>query len=361
MFVVANYENGGVERVTVNLANGLTEAGALVDLLVDGADRPFLDLLSPDVRLYRFTGQTHQDRRQELQDHVHSRRPDILLPVKDKAERLAVGVDYGSLPTRLFMCMHHMPMSIIRQSSWNPFRRWQKLRSLRGLYRRADRIMAVSSAAADELAVISKLPRKSIMVVPNAVVTEGLLQEEAAPPPHPWLTDKQTPVVLGIGRFSRVKDFATLIRAFHLLRRQRPCRLILLGEGRQRKRLAGMVDALGLQGDVDLAGFDANPYPYLAHADVFVLPSRQEAFGMVLVEAMALGTPVVATDCPGAPSEILDGGRLAPLVPVGDAAAMAAAVGSVLDRPPRAAALMEAVARYSVTASARAYLEAFQY
>jgi glycosyltransferase involved in cell wall biosynthesis len=359
MIVFADYENGGIERAMVNLANGLAENGVAVEFAVNCTQGPFLDLLSPTVEVRKLVGATQAEQRRWLQQHVRLHRPDVLLPVKEKAELLAAAIDRRGTSTRLYMCMHSMPASVIRQGSLNPVRRWQKRLKLRRLYRRADRTMAVSSAAADELATITGLPRTSIAIVHNGVVTPELAQEAQSPAPHPWLEQANVPVILGVGRFSRVKDFVTLIRAFHCLRGQRPCRLIIIGEGRQRKRLMKLIETLRLEDDVDLPGFTANPYPYLAHADVFVLPSRQEAFGMVLVEAMALGTAVVATDCPGAPREILEGGRLAPLVPVGDPAAMAAAIASILDHPPAAAALMEAASRYSVAASARAYLDVF--
>jgi glycosyltransferase involved in cell wall biosynthesis len=164
------------------------------------------------------------------------------------------------------------------------------------------------------------------------------------------------PVVLAAGRLERQKDFPTLLRAFALLRAERPVRLVVLGEGAWRERLAALAATLGVAADVDLPGFQPNPYPFLARTRVFALSSRWEGSPNVLTEAMALGTPVVATDCPSGPREILADGRYGPLVPMGDAPALAAALARALDEPLPSAVLKGAVRDYSAIESARRYL-----
>jgi glycosyltransferase involved in cell wall biosynthesis len=154
----------------------------------------------------------------------------------------------------------------------------------------------------------------------------------------------------------RQKDFPTLIRAFARVRQTRPCRLVIIGEGRERPALEALIGQLGLTGQVDLPGFQPNPLPFLARASLFVLSSAWEGSPNVLTEAMALGTPVVATDCPSGPAELLDGGRIAPLVPVGDPEALARMVLATLDQPTPAARLKDAVADYDQAYSARRYL-----
>ena len=164
-------------------------------------------------------------------------------------------------------------------------------------------------------------------------------------------------MVLSVGRLTEQKDFETLIRAFALLRSRRACRLVILGEGALRERLERLVTELGLHGAVLLPGFMANPFAWMRTSRVFVMSSAWEGFGNVLVEAMASGTPVVATDCHSGPSEILEGGRWGRLVPVGDVAAMAAAIEAVLvgsDHPP----VLERARQFSVDAAVAGYLRA---
>jgi glycosyltransferase involved in cell wall biosynthesis len=166
------------------------------------------------------------------------------------------------------------------------------------------------------------------------------------------------PVILGVGELCARKDFGTLIRAFALVRRERPARLVILGKGRQREKLEALARELGVGADVSLPGFVNNPYPYMKRASLFVLSSAYEGFGNVLVEALATGTPVVATDCPSGPREILEDGRYGPLVPVGDVRRLASSILDTLAHPPEPPLLVQAAERFRVESSAVQYLTA---
>jgi glycosyltransferase involved in cell wall biosynthesis len=160
----------------------------------------------------------------------------------------------------------------------------------------------------------------------------------------------------GAGRLTRQKDFATLLRAFALVLKRRPVRLLLLGDGPERKRLESLAAELGISAVVDFYGFVANPFPFIARSDLFVLSSAWEGFGNVLVEAMALGVPVVSTDCPSGPREILHDGTLGPLVAVADHTALAEAILATLAAPLPGPELITATAPYTITQSAREHL-----
>lgn len=156
-----------------------------------------------------------------------------------------------------------------------------------------------------------------------------MINQAAAPLEDPWLQDSRTqdiPVVLGAGSLELRKDFSSLIRAFAKLRQRRPLRLVILGEGRERTNLEQLARDLGVEQDLRLPGFQYNPYAWMARANVFALTSRREGSGAVLVEALACGTPCVATDCPSGPAEILDQGTLGPVIPIGDIEALAQAL-----------------------------------
>jgi glycosyltransferase involved in cell wall biosynthesis len=139
--------------------------------------------------------------------------------------------------------------------------------------------------------------------------------------------------VLGAGRLTAQKDFATLLSAFALAKERQPLRLIILGEGELRDPLQALASELGVAPEVRFPGFVENPYAFMSRSRVFVLSSAWEGFGLVLVEAMACGTPVVSTDCPAGPAEILEGGKYGRLVPVGDAIALAEAILATLAGP----------------------------
>lgn len=169
-------------------------------------------------------------------------------------------------------------------------------------------------------------------------------------PDHPFFggADK---VIVAVGRLHPQKDFLTLIRAFHLLQQQLQCKLVILGEGEQRRSLEAEVARLGLTESVALPGHVGAPGSYLAHADLFALSSQYEGFPTVLIEALACGCPVVSTDCPTGPHEILEGGRFGPLVAVGDPAALAEAMRATLQAPLAAATLMERGRTFSIEAA----------
>ena len=173
-----------------------------------------------------------------------------------------------------------------------------------------------------------------------------MLQRAEEPPEHPWFGDGGPPVILGVGRLAQVKDFLTLIEAFRRVLAERPCRLLILGEGPMRSELESRILALGLEPRVSLPGWKENPYAFMAGAKLFVLSSRYEGFGLVLVEALACGCPAVSTDCPGGPAEILEDPTL--LAPVGDPEALAKVMLRALARPMDKAVLQAKAARFSI-------------
>ncbi|GAB4275214.1 MAG: glycosyltransferase [Deferrisomatales bacterium] len=247
-------------------------------------------------------------------------------------------------------------LSAVRQGARRRFRRAYPALIGR-LYPAADAVVAISKGVAEDLSSTSGLPRDRITVIYNPVVSAALQVKAREPVDHPWLAPGAPPVVLAAGRLHRQKDFPTLLRAFARVRPARPARLVILGEGEERARLERLARELGVAGEVALPGFVENPFAWMARADVFVLSSAWEGFGNVVVEALACGCPVVSTDCPYGPAEILDGGRYGPLVPVGDDEALARAILSVLAAPPDPERLRRRAARFAVAPAVERYLE----
>jgi glycosyltransferase involved in cell wall biosynthesis len=197
---------------------------------------------------------------------------------------------------------------------------------MRSAYTRADVVVATSAGVADDLARAIQMPRSRIVVIYNPVVTPSMIKKSWESVDHAWITGGSCPVIIATGRLTKQKDFPTLIRAFARLREQQSARLIILGEGEDRERLQDLAAELRVEANIDFPGFVSNPYAYMRRASVFVLSSRWEGFGNVVAEALACGTPVVSTDCPSGPAEILEGGRWGRLVPVGDSASLSEAM-----------------------------------
>jgi glycosyltransferase involved in cell wall biosynthesis len=204
---------------------------------------------------------------------------------------------------------------------------------MRWSYPRADAVTAISVGVAEDLARVTGLQDERIRIIYNPVVTSELQERAAEGVDDTWLGPDQPPVILGVGRLVKQKDFSTLLRAFALARKRIKVRLIIIGEGEQRNALKDLGRELGVEEEVRLPGFVTNPYAYMARSAVFALSSKWEGLGMALIEAMACGTPVVSTDCPSGPREILEKGRWGRLVPVGSVESLAQAIVETVEDP----------------------------
>jgi glycosyltransferase involved in cell wall biosynthesis len=349
---------GGVERMVLNLIPAILDSGIGVDLLAI-IRKPTPDLVRIEGTGFRLfdLGVSHTALAvPALVRYLKTERPAALLAAKDRAIRAAVvaralsRVDIplvGRLGTNLSAAQENKPALL----------RWARTRPMRWLYPKVNRVIAVSEGVAEDTLKLTGLPAERVVVVRNPVITPEMPAKAQAPVEHPWFNEPGSPIILGAGRLTEQKDFPTLIRAFSRVRAQRDCRLVILGEGRQRAELERLAAELGVAEAVSMPGHVKNPFAYMAKAQVFALSSRWEGSCNVLTEAMALGTPVVSTDCPSGSAEILGGGRYGPLVPVGDAEGLAEGVLRLLDQPTEPALLKEAVAEYTAERSARRYLE----
>jgi len=221
----------------------------------------------------------------------------------------------------------------------------------------ATAVVLNSSAVALDLRQRVHRPLRKIFVIHNPIVWPDHAELAATPIQEGWFDDPLVPVVLSVGRLAPPKDHGTLLRAFAEVIESHPARLVLLGSGPERDELADLAGKLGVLRFVEFAGFRLNPFAYMAKAGVVVLSSRYEGSPNVLVQAMACGTQVVGTDCPGGPSEILEGGKWGRLVPVGDPQALAAAIIRSLQESPDPVGLKARADDYSAESSITAYLD----
>lgn len=349
--------HSGVDRVLRNLVPAIARLGVRIDVLgIEGHGPAFTEL--PDGVRHLPLGASHVNTAvPALIRYLKAERPAAMMSDKDRVNRAALFARWmARVPTRVGV--RQGTTVSINLASRRTSDRLVQTASMRWLYPHADAVLVPSKGAAEDIATFARLPASKIHVVPSPIVTPTLKLRAREGVEHPWFAPEAPPVILGVGELSERKDFATLLRAFARVRQARECRLMILGEGRRRKELEALAAELGVSDDVALPGFVVNPYPYMAAASVFALASRWEGMPVVLIEALGLGRPCVACDCPSGPDEVLDGGRVGPLVPVQDDAAFAAGLLQQLDAPTPREQSMSAVADYTDEASARAYLSA---
>lgn len=324
-FFLPSLAGGGAERVSLNLATEAAARGLTVDLVLCKAEGEYLSELPTSVRIVNLDAPRVLSALPGLVRYLRRERPAVLISAMTHANIVAlIAHRISRQPTRILVAEHDTLSEVTKRTAQWKVRVMPLL--VRTLYPSADAIVAVSAAVADDMARLTGLRRDQVSVVYNPVISPDLGTAAAEHLDHPWFEDGEPPVIIAVGRLTRKKDFQNLVSAFALVRRRRPARLMILGDGPDRLALEDLVHELGLQRDVALLGFVENPHAYLARSALFVLSSLWEGLPTVLIEAMYCGVPVVSTDCPSGPREILDNGRYGKLVPVADSEALGGAI-----------------------------------
>ncbi|WP_010197241.1 glycosyltransferase [Bacillus sp. m3-13] len=352
-FILASLGGGGVERMTLNLAEEFTKRGYEVDLIVADANGEYKDLVPASVNLIDLNKPRLLSCIPDIKNYMMEKNPDAFISAKD----------YINLTVIMAKLLARSRTNLIVSTRVNISRQLEVLNSrsfkliarlVKHFYRFADHIVGVSKGVADDLYDITGIDKSKIHVVYNPVVTEELLAKAQQEVDHPWFKE-DIPVAVTVGRFDKAKDYPTLLNAMRVLQDSRKVRLIVVGDGPEKNHLLSLVDQYKLKDVVDFVGFQSNPYPYMRMADLFVLSSAYEGFGNVVAEALAVGTPVVSTNCPSGPGEILEGGKYGTLVKVGDYIALARAMDATIKSPLPKEKLLERSLFFTIKNSADSY------
>jgi len=322
---------GGAERVMVTLAKGFIQKGLNVDLVLAKVEGPYIADLPREVRVVDLGKNRVLTSLWPLIKYLRQEKPSALLSTMGHANIIALVAK---------LLTPNGPKVVVREAisiKSQVVATWRgKIIPIlvRFLYQFADAIIANSTGSRNELvSALGKATRQKVHLVYNPMDLE-LIQSKAAEEVEggivEWLNHNGCPLILGMGRLTAQKDFQSLIRSFFIVRKKMVAKLLIIGEGDQREELEKLVRELDIEADVRLPGFIKNPYPLLKRASVFVLSSRWEGLPNALLEAIAVGTPVVSTDCPSGPDEILEHGRYGRLVPVGDQQEIARAIFATL-------------------------------
>lgn len=334
-FILPHLKWGGGQRVAINLVKGFAQRGVPLDLVLAAAEGEYLNDIPSGVRVIDL--QTTIEPRLTsvlkvtlpLVRYLQTEQPEILVSNLFTCNVVAMIAQILARVSSKVALVEHVSLAE-KKTRKNTIKENFLPLLMRSLYPHADVVIAVSKGLAKELETYLKMKSGSIQSIYNPVFDQSLFLKAQVPVEHPWFQDGEPPVVLGVGRLVVQKDFSTLIRAFAQVRQAQPARLVILGDGGEKRQLLDLAQEMGVESDVAILGFVDNPYAYMTKAAVFVLSSLLEGLPTVLIEAMAAGTPVVSTNCESGPAEILDNGKYGELVPVGDSQAIAEAISRIL-------------------------------
>ncbi|MES1933792.1 group 1 glycosyl transferase [Salinisphaera shabanensis T35B1] len=390
-FFLPTFPAGGQEHTTLLLMKGLVERGHRVELLLERKVGAYLERVPesipvhelkrrsrwsgyrrfitgwPSEALRHFRGSIGLGERSiplhrliALVDYMESQRPDVIISAHDRAPLLAqwaAGISRHRVATVIIeRSIFSRNYAASRTDARTHAVMQHRLTLMRRLYPAADQLVAVSNGAAADLADILNLPRDAVRTMYNPVLRPELTERAAESLDDPWVNDRTVPLIVTAGRLAPEKAQHVLIDAFaQLLDRGQKARLVILGEGPERENLTRQIAEHGLESSVRLPGWADNPYAWMAASALCVLPSEFEGLPNTLIEAMACGCPVVATDCPGGTREILVDGEYGQLVPVGDSTALAAAMAQTLANPPAPDHLYTRASDFSLERAIDAY------
>lgn len=355
---IPSMTGGGAQRVMVTLANGLANKGINVDLVLNQADGPYMSDISSRINIVNLNTSRVLTSIIPLSRYLKKAKPEAILSAMYYVNIATVIAHFISgTDTKLVLSEHSNIVEL--NKNLGQLKGFIFTSLMRWAYKKPYAIVAVSNGVANALASKINIDCNKITTIYNPIFSEELIKQSQEPVSHPWVKDDSPPLILGIGRLSTPKDFETLIRAFQKVRAKKNCHLVILGEGELRDNLEDLVKSLGLDNYVQLVGFVKNPYAWMSKANLFVLSSIREGFGNVLVEAMACGTPVVSTDCPSGPSEILEKGVWGELIPPGNSDLLAKAIINSLENPIKKDVRSRA-AFFSIEKSVNQYYDIFK-
>lgn len=344
--------------MAVNLANYYAEQGAEVAIAVFRPVGPYKNMVCSKVRIVGAKASRTRYWPMELVKFFRKNKFDIILSVI-RSSNVCVGLASVFSPKSFLIFREANTMHSINIEPNVFFRGFMKT-TMFLTYKIADKVIANSYDTQHDLIRNCFLSKKNMTVISNPVLPSNIQELTEEQTQHPWLSKHKT--ILAVGRLHQQKNHTMLISAFAMAKQKlEDIKLIILGEGEEKENLVNYVESKGIQDSVDFLEFQNNPYPFYRSADLFVHTARWEGFGNVLVEAMACGMPIVATDCPGGPKEILDNGKYGDLIEIDDVQGLSEAMVHNLLHPDlsRIEAAKERALDFSIERIAAKYIEPY--
>ncbi len=354
--VIYSLAGAGAERVSVNLASQFIKLGYTVDFILARREGELLDSLPSEARVYHAEIMSAKGWRVAIREYSIKKQPDALLAMMEGAGVLAIQAT-KALDISVYM-VSHIHFSLHYKRSLRRKERFLMPLAARWYLPKAAGVIGVSEGVSKDIRKAAGLTESKVHTIYNPIITDNFYSLIDKPTHHPWLVpDRDWVTVITVGRLTAQKDHETLLHAVQRISKSRSVRLLILGQGERLHELKELVSQLGMNDIVCFIGYDPNPHRFVAASDVFVLSSAWEGFGNVLVEALAAFTPVVSTDCPSGPSEVLAQGKFGQLVPVDDSESLAEALVHAPTYPVDKGDLSEHLQKFEARHVARRYLD----
>jgi len=324
--------DGGIGKVTSILANGMHTIGLQVEVWSIAKNGEYENYIHKDISLQYLGSRRALSSLRPIIKLLNIHKPKVLLSASYHLNVIAILARILTrVPTRVFVAEHKSLAEGFKTISL-PARLYARS-AIRILYKYADGWVAISKSIAEQIAYYSAVSIEKINIIYNPIISPGLFTKSKEQITHPFLATNE-PLILSVGRLSKEKDYITLLKAFAIVRKKIPAKLLILGEGQERNDLEALVNKLGIKNQISMPGFVDNPYPYFRCANLFVLSSVLEGFPIVLIESLALNTPVVSTTA-GNPEEIPCSDTCVKIVPTRNPEAMANAIIATLNTKPQ--------------------------
>lgn len=317
-FFLLSLNFGGIEANTIRLANSFCKSGYKVDLVVGHSGGDYQKRVDNGINIVNLKKKSLIKMALPLLRYLRKNKPKVIITGGEGANIL-LGIMKKLMPSQKVIISIRTNLSTEYRESNNRKKKLLFPFFSKVLYKNVDKIVTVSKGVANDASEFLGYPLEKFNVIYNPIVDEGLLELMNEEVEHEWLDNDNYKVLLSVGRLVKQKDLVTLIKGFKLAKQKdNSLKLIIIGEGPEKSKLVSMVKEYNLEKDIVFQGFVQNPYPFMKKADIFILSSQWEGFGNVLVEALATGVPIISTDCPSGPSEILDHGKYGKMIQVGD-------------------------------------------
>jgi glycosyltransferase involved in cell wall biosynthesis len=357
-FFYRELDQGGIQRMLIDCTNYFAEHGYDVSFVLMKRSDDYHQLLNDKIKIIYFDSIKKTQLYRSFANILKREQFDVLYSATPALNIFTIVTKMlcGS-KTKVIISEHNNTLVFFRNMDFT----LSKLTylSIPLLYRFADGIIAVSKGVGEGLQKIALLPTEKIKVIHNPAYSPIIQEQLKMQPEHPWFQDNSIPIFITVGRLTEAKNHELLLDAMSLVVKNRKARLMIIGEGHLRPVLEKKIKALGLEDCVSLVGFILNPVSWISKADVFVLSSNYEGFGIVLVEALAAGTTIVSTDCDYGPDEILNN-KYGYLVPVGNAVELAGKMEFALDHPIEKSMLTSRAQEFSVDNIMKQYTNMFE-